>query len=167
MSEHNLSVLRGTVVNEPTVRDLASGTIVVSFDVTTRDTAGAQSVPVAWFDPPGAAPAAGAEVVVVGSVRRRFFRAGGATQSRTEVVADRVVDARRRRDVTRALAIARAVLEVSRSQSKVARRVDGAGLRPAPNHAGDRPAEPARSPKQGLRPKASAPAPPPPRRPAT
>ena len=35
-------------------------------------------------------------VVVVGRVRRRFFRAGGATASRTEVVADRVVPARQR-----------------------------------------------------------------------
>ena len=34
---------------------------------------------------------AGAEVAVLGRVRRRFFRAGGLTQSRTEVVASRVV----------------------------------------------------------------------------
>jgi single-strand DNA-binding protein len=31
------------------------------------------------------------EVVVLGRVRRRFFRTGGGTQSRTEVVADQVV----------------------------------------------------------------------------
>ena len=36
-------------------------------------------------------------VVVVGTVRRRFFRAGGATQSRTEVLADKVVRASRTR----------------------------------------------------------------------
>ena len=36
----------------------------------------------------------GAEVVVVGRVRRRFFRAGGATASRTEVVADRMISVR-------------------------------------------------------------------------
>ena len=36
----------------------------------------------------------GAEVVVSGRVRRRFFRAGGVTQSRTEVVADAVVATR-------------------------------------------------------------------------
>jgi single-strand DNA-binding protein len=35
-----------------------------------------------------------AEVVVVGRTRRRFFRAGGSTQSRTEVVAEQVVAAR-------------------------------------------------------------------------
>jgi single-strand DNA-binding protein len=33
----------------------------------------------------------GSEVVVAGHVRRRFFRAGGVTQSRTEVVATRVI----------------------------------------------------------------------------
>ena len=31
---------------------------------------------------------------MVGRVRRRFFRAGGVTQSRTEVVADEVVPTR-------------------------------------------------------------------------
>ncbi len=35
-----------------------------------------------------------AEVVVVGRVRRRWFRSGGATQSRTEVVAEGVVPRR-------------------------------------------------------------------------
>jgi single-strand DNA-binding protein len=43
------------------------------------------------------------EVIVVGTVRRRFFRAGGATQSRTEVVADRIVPTRRTKDVQRSL----------------------------------------------------------------
>ena len=46
----------------------------------------------AWTAPTAAAASweAGQAVVVVGHVRRRFFRAGGATQSRTEVVAERV-----------------------------------------------------------------------------
>ncbi|MGH9115019.1 MAG: hypothetical protein ACRDWW_04235 [Acidimicrobiales bacterium] len=52
-------------------------------------------MPVAWFDAPAWATAldAATPVVVVGRVRRRFFRAGGVTQSRTEVVASRVVRA--------------------------------------------------------------------------
>jgi len=37
--------------------------------------------------------------VVVGRVRRRFFRAGERTQSRTEVVADAVVPATQRKRV--------------------------------------------------------------------
>ena len=39
--------------------------------------------------------AAGDEVLVTGRIRRRFFRAGGVTQSRTEVVATDVVPTRR------------------------------------------------------------------------
>lgn len=105
MSEHNLVVLRGVLVAEPRIRELPSGSVLAQFDVTTRDSGGTQSVAVAWFDPPASLSelAAGAEVVVVGSVRRRFFRAGGATQSRTEVVADKLVTTRRKRDVRRAI----------------------------------------------------------------
>lgn len=42
-------------------------------------------------------------MVVLGRVRRRFFRAGGATASRTEVVAEMVLAARDRRRVSAAL----------------------------------------------------------------
>lgn len=114
MSERNLVVLRGSLVKEARTRELPSGGIVVQFDVTTRDDAGTQSVPVAWFDPPpeGVPAEPGDEVVVVGSVRRRFFRAGGVTQSRTEVVAERVVRATRRRQASQALESARALLDV-------------------------------------------------------
>jgi single-strand DNA-binding protein len=98
-------VLRGTLVSEPRARELPSGSVVVQFDVTTRDDGGTQSVPVAWFEPTGAGVPAtpGDQVVVIGSVRRRFFRAGGATQSRTEVVAEQVIAATRRRQIERSL----------------------------------------------------------------
>lgn len=114
MSEHNIVFLRGTVAGEPRSRDLPSGSVVIQYEVTTRDEAGTASVPVAWFDPPKGAVErhrAGDEVVVVGAVRRRFFRAGGATQSRTEVVAERVLAARQRREIERALAEVRQSLE--------------------------------------------------------
>jgi single-strand DNA-binding protein len=45
----------------------------------------------------------GTELVVTGVVRRRFFRAGGSTQSRTEVVAQSVVEVTARRSAGRAL----------------------------------------------------------------
>lgn len=96
----NLVVLRGVLSREPEVRALPSGSTLVAYELTVRadgpDAARAESVPVCWFDPPAAATgfADGADVVVVGRVRRRFFRAGGATASRTEVVADRVLSAR-------------------------------------------------------------------------
>jgi single-strand DNA-binding protein len=40
---------------------------------------------------------------VTGHVRRRFFRAGGGTQSRTEVVADAVVPVRSKARARRAI----------------------------------------------------------------
>jgi single-strand DNA-binding protein len=112
VSENNLVVLRGTVVADPRSRELPSGSILSQFDVTTRDDTGAQSVPVAWFEPPksGVPAAAGDDVVVIGSVRRRFFRIGGATQSRTEVVAEQVIPVRRGRQVDRSLGAVRRLL---------------------------------------------------------
>lgn len=69
------------------------------------------SVPVAWFDPPPTAePQIGEELVVRGTVRRRFFRTSGATQSRTEVVAAEVVAVARRRQVGKLFAVAAAEL---------------------------------------------------------
>ena len=89
----NVVVLVGELSGPPRRRELATGANVVEFDVTTRGESGTGSVPVAWFAPgPGADDLdAGNTIVVVGHVRRRFFRAGGTTQSRTEVVAARVL----------------------------------------------------------------------------
>lgn len=95
----NVVVLRGTLSRPAERRELPSGSHVVAYEVTTRTAEGlAITVPVAWPDAPaGAEQDAGAEVVVTGRVQRRYFRAGGVTQSRTEVVADVVVPARARR----------------------------------------------------------------------
>jgi single-strand DNA-binding protein len=104
----NIVVLRGVLSSAPVVRELSSGSIVHSLEVSTRDDEGrCVSVPVAWFDP-SSVPAldTGVEVVVTGSVRRRFFRVAGSTQSRTEVVATCVVPASRRRQAERAVALA-------------------------------------------------------------
>ena len=102
----NLAVLRGRVRGEPVIRALPSGSTVVQFDLVTTITGDGRpstvSVPIAWTDPrPAAARLVvdGVELVVVGSVRRRFFRVGGATQSRTEVVADAAIPVRRRTQV--------------------------------------------------------------------
>lgn len=106
----NVTVIRGTVHGEPHVRDLPAGGVVAQFDVTTRIRCDGRessvSVPIAWNDPTAAqlgVVVAGAELVVVGTVRRRFFRVGGSTQSRTEVVADTVIPARRHKRVSAAL----------------------------------------------------------------
>jgi single-strand DNA-binding protein len=102
MDANNLAVLRGVVTSEPKVRELPSGSTVTNVEVTTRTDRATASVPVVVHDR-AVAVAAGDEVLVIGIVQRRFFRAGGATQSRTEVVADRIVRANRRRSVDRAL----------------------------------------------------------------
>lgn len=101
----NIVVLRGRLSSAPTLRPLASGSVLISLELTTPADDGVQlSVPVAWFDP-GFAPdwGAGTEVVVTGVVKRRFFRSGGITQTRTEVVAAEVVEASKRRQVQRML----------------------------------------------------------------
>lgn len=102
----NLVVLTGALSAEPRLRSLPSGDRLVEFDVTTRGASGVYNAPVAWFEPTGLADrlAAASPVVVVGLIRRRFFRAGGSTQSRTEVLALRVVDASKPSAIRRSLA---------------------------------------------------------------
>ncbi len=105
----NVVVIRGRLNRPPESRTLPSGDCLVSYQVTVpRAGDRAETVPVTW----PAGPASGCdldvddEVVVIGRVRRRFFRAGGATQSRTEVVADRVVPGRHRARAADAVAAA-------------------------------------------------------------
>jgi single-strand DNA-binding protein len=111
----NIVVLRGSLSRPAERRELQSGSVLVSYEVTVRrtDDERADTVPVVWFDPPASAGDLdiGEEVVVTGRVRRRFFRAGGYTQSRTEVVADVVVPARRRKRAADAIdaALAQAI----------------------------------------------------------
>lgn len=104
----NIAVVQGRVRTEPDRRLASDGSLLLSFDVVVErsqgrspldaggvaapNTIGAQ-VPVTWNGGEAKAPrfAAGDLVTVVGSVHRRFYRRGGATVSRTDVRADRVV----------------------------------------------------------------------------
>jgi single-strand DNA-binding protein len=98
----NLVLLDGELSSQPVERQLPSGDRLVSLEITTRSAPDRlESVPVVWLDAPAAVAqwARGRRVVVLGRVRRRFFRSGGATQSRTEVVAERIVPAGQRRRV--------------------------------------------------------------------
>lgn len=100
----NVVVLQGSLSSAPVARDLPSGDQLVAYEVTTRgDVAIAESVPVVWLSPPrrAAEMAAGTHVVVTGRARRRFYRANGATGSRTEVVATAVVPVSQRRRVAK------------------------------------------------------------------
>ena len=108
----NLVLLEGVLSRPASIRTLPSGSVLCALEVTTRDSDGsAATVPVAWFDPP-VEPSweEGTSVVVFGTVRRRFFRVGGATQSRTEVLAELVAAASDRRAATRLLGRARAAV---------------------------------------------------------
>jgi len=108
----NVVILRGTLSSDPVSRDLASGSVLVSLELTTTVDEASVSVPVAWFDPAKEVTfAAGDALVVTGTVRRRFFRSEGRTQSRTEVVATDVVAASRLRQVSTAVARAISRLE--------------------------------------------------------
>lgn len=111
----NVTILQGCLSRPPEPRALPSGDLLVAFEVTVP-VAGdrkAESVPVVWFDAPAAAAElrAETEVVVVGRVRRRFFRAGGSTQSRTEVVAAQIVPARQAKRVERVVLAALVAVE--------------------------------------------------------
>jgi single-strand DNA-binding protein len=102
----NVVVLRGKLSRAPDERALESGARLVRYEVTTRDEEGtADTTPVAWINAPAGAVRfdAGEEVVVVGRVRRRWFRRGPATESRVEVAADAVVSARSRKRVEAAI----------------------------------------------------------------
>lgn len=88
----NIVVLQGTLSSEPTERTLPSGRNVLNWDLTTNTPEGRSSVPVQWDEPSQRVCdfVEGDELVVLGRVRRRFFRSGGATAARTEVLATRV-----------------------------------------------------------------------------
>jgi single-strand DNA-binding protein len=93
-SPFNLAVLVGRLSRDPTQVELPSGDRLVRYEITVaRDEGPADSVPVSWLAAPARALGftAGDHVAVVGTVRRRFFRAGGRLDSRTEVAATALV----------------------------------------------------------------------------
>ncbi len=111
----NLAVLLGTLSKTPEPRLLADGSTVWELDLSIRQEGHpTATVPVSWATPPsGVEPgswSSGDELLVVGAVRRRFYRAGGATVSRTDVLADAVVPARQRKRAATVLADALEVL---------------------------------------------------------
>lgn len=110
MDAVNVAVVCGTITSEPRVRELPSGGVVTNIEVTTERAAGRVSVPIVVHDRE-VRFGEGDVVVVTGHVARRFFRAGGVTQSRTELVADQIVRASQRRRVERAIARAVAALD--------------------------------------------------------
>lgn len=109
----NLVVITGRLSSDPTERTLPSGDLLTSYEVTVpRDDAASDTVPVVLVGASGPRGlSAGDHVFAMGRVRRRFFRAGGATVSRTEVVAERVLPVRRAKAVGVGLGRARALID--------------------------------------------------------
>ena len=112
MNVNNVVVLQGRVSSEPRLRELPSGSAIVNLEVTTVVDDASISVPVV-VESASVDCGAGDDVVVVGVVRRRFFRAGGATQSRTEVLAEKVVRTSRTRAAHKLIEGVVALLEVA------------------------------------------------------
>ena len=90
----NLSIVIGNLAKPVEVRSLPSGVSIANFDLVVPQIDGTpDTVPVALFEAPEEALqwVAGEALLAVGRVRRRFFRVGPNTQSRTEMVAEKVV----------------------------------------------------------------------------
>ena len=87
----NITILRGTVAAAPRITALPDGSVVHNFEIRAEDEGERHVVPVAWHDPKRPPKLdEGDSVVVVGAVRKRWFRTGGGSQSRTEVLATTV-----------------------------------------------------------------------------
>lgn len=102
----NLAIVRGRLSSPPEVRILDSGRSLAVLQVTARPDGGpAVSVPVAAWDPPAWVERLDTddEVLAIGPVRRRFFRAGERTASKTEVQAEMLARGGDRRRVEAAL----------------------------------------------------------------
>jgi single-strand DNA-binding protein len=102
----NVVVLIGRLARPAETRELPSGDRLVAYEVTVdRPNERAETVPVIWVGAPASAGDHDVDerMLVVGRVRRRFFRTGGGTQSRTEVVAEAVVNARHTKRAAAAL----------------------------------------------------------------
>jgi hypothetical protein len=99
----NIAVLCG-VISDVSVRVLASGDCLATFALRVPGPqAKATSIPVVLFRPPAWLEdlAEEQQVVVVGTMQRRFFKlASGATGSSTEVLAGGVARSRETRRVT-------------------------------------------------------------------
>jgi single-strand DNA-binding protein len=102
----NVVTLRGRLSRPAEERTLPSGDRLVQLELTVaRPGDKADSVPVVCLDAPAAVAGLDVndEVVILGRVRRRFFKTAGGTQSRTEVVADQVVLSRYAKKVATAI----------------------------------------------------------------
>ena len=116
----NVVLLRGALSSDPRLQELPSGSVLMRWEITTTSGGEKLTVPVTWFDPPTSLRelVAHTEVVVLGVVRRRFFRMGAHVQSETEVVASAAATARQAKTARRIIErAARQVVDAASSPS--------------------------------------------------
>ncbi len=89
----NVAVVVGKITGQLFEHTQDDGRVILSFDVKTDGEQGPLTVPCSWLGPTGKAPKLeiDATVTVIGGVRRRFYRRGGSTTSRTDLLASRVI----------------------------------------------------------------------------
>ena len=100
----SLVVLSGVLRGDVVVRTRGDSVDVAQFDLATPVTELGPSavVPVSWRSPSAVdldLLSEGVSVTVLGTVTKRFYRAGGVTRATTEVVVERFVPTRRKRSV--------------------------------------------------------------------
>ena len=121
----NLAILTGRLSRPAEHRRLPSGDPVAYLDVTVEGPDQKhETVNVAVYSPPASTLSLdeGDEVIVVGRVRRRFFRRGAGLESRTEVVAEGVARPRQARKAAALIERARALLEDAELPTAAGRR---------------------------------------------
>ena len=99
----NLCVLQGVVVGDPRIAELPSGETALTFDVQTEvDGKARPSVPVEWTGAASKLPKVSNDVsvAVTGTVARRFYRSGGAIQTRVYVRPSKIVLRQPKRQAT-------------------------------------------------------------------
>lgn len=88
----NLALVTGTLARVPEEIPLASGDLMVKYEVTVPQEGGrADTVPVVAINPGHGPLTPRQKVFVIGRTRRRFWSAGGATRSQVEVLAERII----------------------------------------------------------------------------
>lgn len=109
----NIVIVQGTLLDRPIERTLGDGRTVLTGTILVDEGRGRESVPFSWFSAPDGASKLDESmpVVAVGRINRRFFRAAGRTESMTDLVVTRLVQAHHRRRVSTAVRNALEVLE--------------------------------------------------------
>ena len=110
----NLAIVTGRLSRPAEHRTLPSGDPVAYLDVTVEGPDQKhETVNVAVYEPPASTLTLdeGDEVIVVGRVRRRFYRTGTRLESRTELVAEGVARPRQTRKTASLFERARSLLD--------------------------------------------------------